>query len=1581
MLKNLQLHLTKILLTTSFMLMGVISWGQSTVPSAHDLSTNYTLSSHSGSSYPASMAIGREGNDSDGSFNTDLDSNSSSGSSGGNWRAESSNGISYFANGSNQRGSFLLRLNSTSRTNVNVVWKVRDISTGSNTNNIELQWRIGSSGNWNDVTNDLYIQGTTSSGTGFNVTLPSGADNQSDLRVRWIYYETGSGGRDRLAIDDIIVSSTEMFMGPLVTTEAVSDVDTDLAILNGSITNGDATAVSFEYGTTTSYGTTEVGDPATITGDGDFAAIVALDVNTQYHYRAIITGGSEVGDDVAFWTLAAQPNAPVASNVDITTVDIAIGTDTNPATTQYAIYEFNTDTYVQSDGTLGATEAWHTATEWNAITVNGLTDNTEYIFYTKARNGANVETTESLDNATITTLEDTSPDITADPLTAFGNVCINTTTTENSFGLYGVNLTTDDVVVTAPTGYTLSTTASGTYTATLTYTADGAGELLEEVFVRFTPTVVQSYNDNITITGGGLATSVTVSVSGSGINTAATVSTSAASDVTINSATLGGNVTAEGCNIVTARGVVIGTSANPTIGGGGVTDYAAASGGSGTYTVSATGLSSNTQYYARSYATSTSGTAYGSDVTFTTLCGEFALPFSEDFEDVTFPPTCWTTFIGTNGLGTGENWQRATSATYNSSAGAAYVRWEDVGQLVEDWLVTPAIVLPDVEGTIELKYQESQANAADYSTQFYIKIATSNPSSPDSYTTVLNYDEGSFSDSYSERTVDLTAYEGQTVYVAFVMIQDDGDSWYIDDISITEVAPPLSAPVATTATNITTSGFTATWNAVDDATSYRLDVSEYEEFRVSSGTSTTTETFENIPASIGSYGTRNWTGVDGIDWTASPARTDQTLTSRAITLEDTNSAYLESGEIENGISSLSFDVKRAFGSGSDSGVLTVKILTGADYSTSTTLGTITFGSSNNNTVAYSSGAIADVTGDFKIRIENDGSERPIIDNLVFTTNGFSASYVAGYEDLNVGNVTNYDVTGLDASTDYYYRVRAVSASETSGDSNIIEATTGAENVWNGTEWTAGSAPATIDAAIIEGAYNTADDGVFSAATLTINTGGSIVIASGDNLTITGAVVNNEDASAFIIENNANLIQVDDVANTGDIQVQKDSSPLYRLDYTIWSAPVTGQNLLAFSPQTLTNRFYDYDESTDLYTLIAPDSNDFQPGYGYLIRTPNNHVSFVEESTPGESWTGTFEGEPNNGTITVSMETAFNGYNLVGNPYPSPINVAEFYTDNASTLELGSALYFWRKRNNPDATTYCTLTNAAYTANSAAGGDTGSWFNGVSSSNWVINPGQGFFVKATGGSLVFNNAMRAEMNNGQFFRTTEDAQQESSRLWLNLTAEGKFSQMAIVYNANMTLGIDYGWDGKALVADGPVTLYTIAQEENLAIQARPEFNEADQVPVGFYAATPGNYTITLDHVDGLFAEGQEIYINDNLLNITHNLTEGSYSFSSVAGTFNDRFEVIYTIQGVLDTNNPILTSNEVITYKDGNSIMIDAGTAEIDFVNVYDINGRLLYKANGVNATTTVVNSLRIEQQVIILEINTNKGTVNKKFVF
>ncbi len=94
-----------------------------------------------------------------------------------------------------------------------------------------------------------------------------------------------------------------------------------------------------------------------------------------------------------------------------------------------------------------------------------------------------------------------------------------------------------------------------------------------------------------------------------------TLTTTAISDIAATTATGGGNITSDGGSPVTASGVCWSTSANPDVGDTCTSDGT----GTGVFTSSITGLTPGTLYHVRAYATNSAGTAYGNDLTFSTI--------------------------------------------------------------------------------------------------------------------------------------------------------------------------------------------------------------------------------------------------------------------------------------------------------------------------------------------------------------------------------------------------------------------------------------------------------------------------------------------------------------------------------------------------------------------------------------------------------------------------------------------------------------------------------------------------------------------------------------------------------------------------------------------------------------------------------------------------------------------------------------------------------------------------------------------------------------------------------------------------
>jgi hypothetical protein len=523
--------------------------------------------------------------------------------------------------------------------------------------------------------------------------------------------------------------------------------------------------------------------------------------------------------------------------------------------------------------------------------------------------------------------------------------------------------------------------------------------------------------------------------------------------------------------------------------------------------------------------------------------------------------------------------------------------------------------------------------------------------------------------------------------------------------------------------------------------------------------------------------------------------------------------------------------------------------------------------------------------------------------------------------------------------------------------------------WNGTSWSNGVGPSAQAEAILTGAYNSGEtEGVFTASKVTINTGGSLTIASNTNITVTNDVVNNLTEAAFVIENNGNLIQTNDVTNTGSATVLRMSAPMARLDYTLWSSPVAGQLLLDFSPLTLvtpTSRFYSFDPTltasgggSGAYVSITnPAATPFAEGNGYLIRASNLQPAVAAP------WLGTFKGVPNNGNVSISSTSG--SWYAIGNPYPSTIDADEFIAANGLTQPL----YFWRKTNGASGTAYATYT-------SAGGAGTAPNVSGtIMTPDGVIAPGQGFLVQATSSSLNFTNSMRNGDDSTQFFRTNSV---NRSRVWLNLSnTDGFKNQTLIAYMPSATNGVDEAIDGRFYENDIPTQLSSLINGEEFAVQGRAPFTVSDIVPLGFRVETTGNYSVAIDHVDGLFADGQEVFLKDNFTNTVHNLTNAPYNFVASTGTTNARFEIVF--ESNLATENPVLNENTVIIYKQNQDIVVNTGKIEMKNVQVYDIQGRLLVQQKDVNASTTKL-SVGTTNQVLIVKVTSKDNSVVTKKV-
>jgi hypothetical protein len=156
----------------------------------------------------------------------------------------------------------------------------------------------------------------------------------------------------------------------------------------------------------------------------------------------------------------------------------------------------------------------------------------------------------------------TTPTLTVNPTSlSFGNIIINTTSGEQTYTVQGSNLSpaSDSLTITAPSGFTISTVSGSGFASSkkIAYTSGTLQPIPKIIYVRFSPTVEQSYTGSITNDGGGASVQI-VSVSGNGSVSTPSITTDSTSlsfgSVMINTVSSEKTYILSGMNLSPANG-------------------------------------------------------------------------------------------------------------------------------------------------------------------------------------------------------------------------------------------------------------------------------------------------------------------------------------------------------------------------------------------------------------------------------------------------------------------------------------------------------------------------------------------------------------------------------------------------------------------------------------------------------------------------------------------------------------------------------------------------------------------------------------------------------------------------------------------------------------------------------------------------------------------------------------------------------------------------------------------------------------------------------------------------------------------
>lgn len=243
-------------------------------------------------------------------------------------------------------------------------------------------------------------------------------------------------------------------------------------------------------------------------------------------------------------------------------------------------------------------------------------------------------------------------------------------------------------------------------------------------------------------------------------------------------------------------------------------------------------------------------------------------------------------------------------------------------------------------------------------------------------------------------------------------------------------------------------------------------------------------------------------------------------------------------------------------------------------------------------------------------------------------------------------------------------------------------------------------------------------------------------------------------------------------------------------------------------------------------------------------------------------------------------------------------------------------------------------------------------------NAFLNPFEAFFVQCPkdnddinfGGDNRLTQTGRDKKMNSQMQKARMEGQFDVQRQIVNLTlCDGTTTDKTrVVFNPDKKAGYERDCDAAKFESNGASELYSVeALAGRLAINERPE----GSVKIGYRAAKAGEYTIAAQRMD------RQVLLRDNDLQITFDLTQGDYHFTSDAGEFDNRFMLLI--------DNSTTGIGDIVTTTGVNVKPTDSG------LNISNLQGKTLhvYALNGaLYATRTQDGFLGLTKGVYLVEV-------------
>ncbi|MEZ5148706.1 MAG: T9SS type A sorting domain-containing protein [Bacteroidales bacterium] len=417
-------------------------------------------------------------------------------------------------------------------------------------------------------------------------------------------------------------------------------------------------------------------------------------------------------------------------------------------------------------------------------------------------------------------------------------------------------------------------------------------------------------------------------------------------------------------------------------------------------------------------------------------------------------------------------------------------------------------------------------------------------------------------------------------------------------------------------------------------------------------------------------------------------------------------------------------------------------------------------------------------------------------------------------------------------------------------------------------------------------------------------------------------------NSIFVESGASLLDNGNLI-TGSATVERDYSG------NVWhliAAPVDGPLAGIFTGLYLQS----HDEPSNAYVEIIDVNTPINAGQGYAVWNPNGVGPHTASYSGSLNYSVTR-------SLTRSAAGTDNGWNLVGNPFPSSI---DWGSAGISKTNVGGSTY------RLDA------------------GGSGSWavWNGTVGTNGAtqyIASGQGFFVSvnddgSTTGSLTFGNAARVH-DNTTFFKA-----EPADIVKLRVSGNGFTDETAVYFRSEASIGFDNQMDAYQIpsLEESAPYIYSCGNG-GMSINVLPE---VQTVPLNVNIGTQeGNFTIDLVK-NGEF---ENLYLEDVATGIVTDLNAASYDFEFIPG-LESRFNLHFSPLSVIDNRNELYH-----IYSFNKDVYVAVPENANGTITIYDLMGREVVSTSISNT----VNRITLEKSAYYVVVVLSNETVVTEKVF